>query len=72
MSAPATPASTRRFLRRRAVRDKTGLPDSTMYYLIAKDLFPKPVKLTAKISAWPEDEIDRWMDTCVTRRDAAA
>lgn len=43
-----------------------------MYYLIAKDLFPKPVKLTAKISAWPEDEIDRWMDTCVTRRDAAA
>lgn len=62
----------RRFLRRPAVRAKTGLADSTMYYLIANGKFPRPVKMGAKMSAWDETEVDAWMKDRLAERDLAA
>lgn len=48
-------------LRRRAVEELTGLSRSTIYDLMAKGAFPRPVKLTAKAVAWPESLVTKWL-----------
>lgn len=48
-------------LRRRAVEEITGLSRSTIYDLMGKGLFPRPVKLTGKAVAWPEGIIAEWL-----------
>jgi prophage regulatory protein len=48
-------------LRRRAVEDLTGLSRSTIYNLMSKNAFPRPVKLTGKAVAWPESKISEWL-----------
>ena len=48
-------------LRRRAVEQLTGLSRSTIYDLMAKGQFPRPVRLTAKAVAWPESVISNWL-----------
>ena len=50
-----------RYLRRRAVEQLTGLSRSTIYDLMAKGQFPRPVRLTAKAVAWPESVIADWL-----------
>ena len=49
--------------RRRAVEEITGLSRSTIYDLMSKGQFPRPVKLTAKAVAWPESAITEWLAT---------
>lgn len=51
-----------RFLLRKDVQDRTALPESTLYELIAKGDFPKPIKLTARRVAWLEFDVSAWMD----------
>lgn len=51
------------FLRRRDVQARTGLPQSSLYYLIAKGDFPKPIKLGAHRVAWMKSEVEQWMDS---------
>lgn len=51
-----------RHLRCRMVQEVTGLSRSTIYALISKDEFPRPVKLTSKTVAWPESSIAEWLD----------
>ncbi len=48
-------------LRRRAVEAVTGLSRSTIYDLMSKNAFPRPVKLTGKAVAWPESKISEWL-----------
>ena len=50
-----------RHLRRPAVEELTGLSRSTIYDLMAKGDFPRPVKLTKKAVAWPESAIVAWL-----------
>jgi prophage regulatory protein len=50
-----------RHLRRRDVEALTGLARSTLYALMAKGQFPRPVKLTGKAVAWPESKISEWL-----------
>lgn len=50
-----------RALRLPEVRRRTGLSRTTIYRLVSKHRFPPPRKLTARVSAWPEDEIERWL-----------
>lgn len=50
-------------LRRRAVEDITGLSRSTIYDLMGKGQFPRPVKLTAKAVAWPESAVSDWLNS---------
>ena len=50
-----------RYIRRPAVQDMTGLSRSTIYDLMAKGAFPRPVRLTAKAVAWPESAIAEWL-----------
>ena len=60
---------TERFLRLKDVKVATGLGGSTIYRLIRDDLFPAPVKLGPKISAWAASEIARWQQRAINKRD---
>ena len=48
--------------RKPKVLKRTDLSNSTLYYLIEKGLFPKPVKLGKRTVAWKKSEIDYWID----------
>lgn len=52
----------KKFLRAPEVRSITGLSKSTLYDLIARDLFPRPVALGARAVGWLSDEVDAWME----------
>ena len=50
-------------LRRKQVETRTGLSRSAIYSEMAKDQFPKPVKLTRKAVGWRSDLIDLWLES---------
>lgn len=52
-----------RHLRRRAVEDITGLSRSTIYDMMSRGEFPRPVKLTAKAVGWPEGAVAAWLES---------
>jgi prophage regulatory protein len=58
-----------RFLRRTDVQQICGLPTSTLYDLMDKGEFPKPIKLSARTVAWLEADIIEWQDRKITARD---
>jgi prophage regulatory protein len=48
-------------LRRKQVEARTGLTRSTIYALIARQQFPKPLPLVGRTVAWRETSIDAWI-----------
>ena len=50
-----------RLLRIRDVMSRTGLSRSVLYSLAAAGEFPRPVKLSQRCSAWPEQAIHDWI-----------
>lgn len=50
-------------LRRHQVEALTGLSRSAIYALMAKDQFPRPVRLTAKAVGWRSDVIESWLQS---------
>jgi prophage regulatory protein len=50
------------FLRMPMVLRMTGLGRSTIYRLIAKNMFPVPVRLGDRAVAWRRTDLDRWSD----------
>ena len=52
-----------RLLRRPEVITMTSLASSTLTYLIAKGDFPKPYKLSGKLSAWKLSEVQAWINS---------
>ncbi|WP_028725899.1 helix-turn-helix transcriptional regulator [Paracoccus zeaxanthinifaciens] len=50
-----------RYYRRPAIEELTGLSRSTIYNLMQKGDFPKPVKLTGKAVGWSESAISDWL-----------
>ena len=50
-----------KYLRRRAVEQLTGLSRSTIYELMSRGDFPRPIKLTSKAVAWSEEELLAWL-----------
>lgn len=48
-------------LRRRAVEEITGLSRSTIYSMMDRGEFPRPIKITGKAVAWPESAIAEWL-----------
>ena len=60
------------FLRRPEVQARTALGRSTLYALIKKGDFPKPVKLTgARAVAWSSHEVSEWIDSRIAGVNAA-
>lgn len=58
----------KRLLRLPNVLERTGLSRSTLY---ADPSFPKAVKVGQRAVAWPEDEIDAWIEARIEAREAA-
>ena len=51
------------FIRRPTVLQATGLTDSTLFHLVRIKGFPRPYKLSNRISAWKLSEVQAWMDS---------
>lgn len=49
--------------RRTEVEALTGLSRSTIYDLMSRGQFPRPIKLTGKAVAWPESAIVAWLQS---------
>lgn len=43
------------------VLTRVGYSRSTIYQLIARGKFPKPISLGARAVAWLESDIDKWI-----------
>ena len=41
-----------------------GLSRSTVYMLIRRGMFPRPIRLTTQVVAWRERDIAEWIDRC--------
>ncbi|WP_419765447.1 MAG: helix-turn-helix transcriptional regulator [Arcobacter sp.] len=48
------------FIRIQDVMKKTGIARSTIWLWVKENRFPKPVKLSARITVWEEDKIQEW------------
>ena len=53
------------------VAARVSLSKSTIYARIRSGVFPKPIALGERRRAWPEDEIDAWLEERATNREAA-
>lgn len=45
------------FLKTLPTCEATGLKRPTLYEHMAKGLFPRPIKIAAKLAVWPKDEV---------------
>ena len=51
-----------RLLRLPAVMELTGMSRTTVYRLVREKKFPQPVPVAVpKMSVWPSDKIDQWI-----------
>ena len=50
-----------RILRLPDVLDKTGLGRSSVYALVSRGAFPRPVRIASRAIGWQEAEIERWL-----------
>jgi prophage regulatory protein len=51
----------KRLLRLRDVKEITGLGKSTIYNMMNKDKFPRPVRIAQKAVAWKVEDLDAWL-----------
>ncbi|MGH8856580.1 MAG: helix-turn-helix transcriptional regulator [Polaromonas sp.] len=58
MNTSTTAYSGGRLLRKGGVLEKFNICNSTLYIQVAGGLFPAPVKIGPRASAWPEREVD--------------
>ena len=56
-----TPAAPRKALRIDSVIDRTGVSKTHLYRLISAQKFPRPVKLSERVSVWDAELVDRWL-----------
>lgn len=49
------------FLRITEVMKKTGIGKSTIWLWVSESKFPKPIKLSPRITVWEEEKILIWM-----------
>jgi prophage regulatory protein len=57
-------------LRREEVKRRTGLSTSGLYKLMSEGRIPRPVRLSGCV-AWPEHEIEGFIQARIAERDAA-
>ena len=53
----------RKMLRRPEVERITGLSRSSIYAQMNSGTFPRPVRLSVRAVAWPEIEIEEWLQS---------
>ncbi|MDC3357035.1 AlpA family transcriptional regulator [Pseudomonadales bacterium] len=65
----SSPQQLQLFIRLPAVLQKVGMSKSFVYDLITQDKFPKPVKVSPRISCWVAAEVDQWVQERIDARD---
>ena len=61
-----------RFLRKQEVVQRVGIPASSIYELMSRGVFPRPVRISPRLVAWIESEIIDWQRARIEERNAAA
>jgi prophage regulatory protein len=61
-----------RMLRLAEVKARTGLSRSTLYARIAQRAFPQQVHLGPRAVAWPENEVEEWLEKQIQESRKAA
>lgn len=51
------------YMRIAVVMDLTGLGRSTIYRLMAEDLFPPPLRLTKRLVVWRRADVENWFES---------
>lgn len=51
-----------RYLRLPSVLEKIGRAKATIYNDVNKGIFPPPITVSQKVSAWKESEVNAWME----------
>ncbi|MFA4892697.1 helix-turn-helix transcriptional regulator [Brevundimonas sp.] len=59
-----------KLLRLPQVIERTSLRRSTIYEMMGKGSFPKPVKLNLRSNGWLENEISDWLKSRIAERGA--
>lgn len=49
------------FLRPKDAAEKAGISKSHLYRLVSQERFPHPIKISERISAFLESEVDEWI-----------
>jgi prophage regulatory protein len=55
--------TTRRALRLNSVIERTGVSKTHLYRLIQAGKFPRPVKLSERVSVWDAAVVDQWLSS---------
>lgn len=58
-----------RILRRQATCDLIGIKAAGLYRLVQRGQFPKPIKISTKLSGWVEAEVVAWLESRIAQRD---
>lgn len=61
-------AAAQRLILRREAEVRTGLPSSTLREMVRKGTFPEPVRLTPRLIAFVEAEVDAWISARISGR----
>ncbi len=54
-----------RLIRIKEVMNKVGIARSTVWYLVKKGEFPRPRKVSPRVTVWVESEIDEFIEKLV-------
>ena len=65
----SSPQQLQLFIRLPAVLQKVGMSKSFVYDLITQDKFPKPVKVSSRISCWVAAEVEQWVQEQIDGRE---
>jgi prophage regulatory protein len=57
-----------RVLRRQATCDLIGIKAAGLYRLVQRGQFPKPIKISTKLSGWVESEVVAWLESRIAQR----
>lgn len=60
-----------RILKLPHVQDKSGLSRSSIYAFIAQGKFPKPIQLGERSVGWLSSEVEEWIQSRISQREAA-
>lgn len=57
-----------RLIRIKEVMYKTGIARSTVWHMVKKGTFPKPRKLSPRVTVWIESEIDEFIKKVISSK----
>jgi prophage regulatory protein len=58
-----------KILRLPEVKERVGREESSIYSMMAKGRFPRPVPVGERAVGWIEDEINEWIAARIAERD---